>query len=669
MKRQADMRGISLIEGLVAVVILAVGLLALFSFQAGVLRSGADAKTRTEAMQLASSRLGELRDMATQSSVYANRTAFFTELAKEAGVAPWPDAANRRFWVSTCVDGPEAGPLVRVRVSWTDSAILCSTASPTANQLVDASAEIGLKNLAAGVLLAETTPGGGTVKAPTGEAQYGLGRTNVAGLSYGRDQMGNPNADKGKVMSDNGDGTLIVRSTDGNYQLLDASGTILIEAPSPLGIISGNVYVPASMSIERDYIKVGAPDVSWCVTQPFDQLLAADGSAVYDRIPYNCYFGAGWYGAIGPFVFEPDPNFEFDPEDTNPTFIRSEFKTGDNVCVGDDGAPMTAYSNSRHPQLSTIRTYRGYKALTTSDGTPRLDAQGRALFGSSGIVHEKEEDVGSYKSLFARADHDFVLARINGQAVDTDCLPPLQAGNAIAADFFSTDLNPPDDGNPGKFYCLTPTCPSPLPTDTGQSVNSTPITLAGRFLLNGSDVGIPAATVLVNDSIACSVTAAEGATQYSCTVSILEGGSWTGYVTATVPTGYTLLSARKDFTAITQNQVWDFEVQTVTAQSRTISGYIALSGQGVNSFGGLTSSPAGDCQPTPQTTGTNYVQGPFTCTYADLPAGSVTLTVQTEYQLCGSTNKSTTVTVPTSGDVSDVKLCIGKNSGACNQCP
>lgn len=680
--RSKYIKGISLIEGLVAVVVLAIGLLAVFSFQVDVLRSGVDAKTRTEAMQVAGARLGELRDMATRFDTYGSQANFLTALQAEAGNAAWPNATDRRFWVSTCVDGTAAHPLVHVRVSWTNSTVACNNATPSAdqlNQLVDASAEIGLKNLASGVILNETKPAGGAIRAPTGEAEYGRGRTNIAGLNYGTD-LNNPNAGTGRIMKDNRatDGTLVVHATDGTYQLLNSAGEILIQSPTPLGTISGNVFVPASMSIERDYIKVGAPDVSWCITMPVEQLVNQSGNLVFDALPYNCYFGAGWYGAIGPLLYEPDPTYTFDPGDPNPTLIRSEFGTNDRVCLGEDGIADSGASTSRHPQLSFIRTYRGYTRLTDANGVPLVDANNKELFASSGIAHEK--DASGYTRLFSVTDHDFLLARITGQAADSDCSSRLAAGNAIVldgvamTDFFGSGLNPPADGNPGKFYCLTTMtsgCPSPLPTNTGQPVTSRSITIATQLFLDGSTNPqvINGATVTLNGATTCSPSGSS----YFCTVTVVEGGTWAGYVVVALPSGYQVAaggSSRVDLSNVTANQTVSFNVSTVTQLPRTIRGSVAFAGN-VTSFGGLGSSPVGNCQATPS--GTNYGAGPFSCSYGNLGADtSVALTVVTAQQnhvLCGGTNKQIIVPAPGTGDISGVKLCIAQNQGKCGQCP
>ena len=62
-------KGIGLLEVLIAVVVLAVGIMALSKFQGGLLRSGSDAKARTIATNLAQERMETLR-------TFDNRAAF-----------------------------------------------------------------------------------------------------------------------------------------------------------------------------------------------------------------------------------------------------------------------------------------------------------------------------------------------------------------------------------------------------------------------------------------------------------------------------------------------------------------------------------------------------------------------------------------------------------------
>lgn len=68
-KNTSYQKGIGLLEVLIAVLVLAVGIMALSKFQGGLLRSGSDAKARTIATNLAQERMETLR-------TFENRTAF-----------------------------------------------------------------------------------------------------------------------------------------------------------------------------------------------------------------------------------------------------------------------------------------------------------------------------------------------------------------------------------------------------------------------------------------------------------------------------------------------------------------------------------------------------------------------------------------------------------------
>ena len=65
-------RGFSLIEVLVAVVILSVGLLALAALQINIVRSSADAKSRSTALSLAQEKLEQAREFRSRGSDQIN---------------------------------------------------------------------------------------------------------------------------------------------------------------------------------------------------------------------------------------------------------------------------------------------------------------------------------------------------------------------------------------------------------------------------------------------------------------------------------------------------------------------------------------------------------------------------------------------------------------------
>jgi Tfp pilus assembly protein PilV len=670
--QRKQVRGVSLIEGLVAIVVLSVGLLALFGFQAEVLRASAIAKARTEALQLAQSRLGELRNTAsdyqayladpnTQNDTWGERVAKFPGYLQ--GLASAMDTRdNGRTDIGTNADfsfatNVAAGypPVVMVVVSWAGPGGVAESTT--------AAAQIGLKDAVGGALLAATDPSGGFIKAPTGEAEYGNGEKNTNWSTYDR-HGGNPNAGPGSIISDdgydNGDGTVSVIAEDGTFQLLDVtSNEILIKSKSPLGRIQGTVYIVDGMNLDG-IIKVGAPDVSWCTTadMPGEPIVNSGGSAIYDALPYTCYVGADWYGAIGPLVYKPNPAYVFDPDKTSQV-IRSEFGPNDKVCVGQDGVNNTGFANSRHPQQSFIRTYRGYTQLIDKEtNEPVRDAQGNILYASSGIKHEKNGSL--WGDLFLKTDHDFVIDTISSEA-DSACYDRLYAGEGAApvkVTFEKEGLaaDSPDRGNPGKFYCLTDICPKDLPVDTGERVVSIARRISGRFRDSNGN-GVPNGVVQTGTGEVCEVDS-EVVGGYVCTVYDL-GSGWTGNITATAPTGYSIASVdidgdgdldgvQRSFANLENDATGvDFVVQASTVTERIVGGMVNL--YGVDRFGGLSANPVPSLGCTYEKSGVDGVSGPFSCRYSDLPPNTVvTITVTTaksNHVLCGTVTKSTSVVV------------------------
>jgi hypothetical protein len=439
-------------------------------------------------------------------------------------------------------------------------------------------------------------------------------------------------------------------TADGSYQLLDEnSGEILIKSGSPLSVISGRVYVDTSLRIsDLTQVKVGAPDVSWCTTV-YDlsnsKILDGTSREIFSFVEYNCYVGINWYGAVGPLW--------------NDARGQTQFGPNDHTCVGDDSAPNTGNADSRHPQLSFIRAYRGYKPLKDPTGQYfMLDSNNNRLYESVGIG-AASGSADNYPG------QDFLLATINS-ATDAECQPLLGQGDSAEPDKVWPDvLTGQEDYNPGKFVCLNNTCPSVLPVDTGTAVaTQASHVISGSFLVSG----VPTAavqSVYTSDNENCIVA---GAT-YSCTVYDL-GGGWSGNLFATPSSGYSLLSSPAAFRALSVDAANADFTLSVSAP-RTISGNVVV-GTGAK-FTGLTSNQGGSCEPTRKANG-DPKAGPFTCTYSNLPSGSaVTLTISGDH-LCttsGTLSAPSAVSDPNltisniTGSIADVTIKIGKNVSPC----
>lgn len=469
---RAAARGISLIEALVALVILSIGLLALFNFQADLLRSGADAKARAEAVQLASNKLAELRELSASLSETAyDASTAFSNTTGEAVTGT--NAAFTVSWDDADLSSPGKGKRISVMVSWT---------SPSGSEQVQQVGDVFWKDPATSrYLLSQQLPDGGGLSMPSGGAEYGEGQVSGDLLTQ-LQTSGNENQNS----DGSGDGTIIHHTeSPSRYELIDlTTGDILLTSVSEFIVIKGRVYLDSGARTAVADVKVGAPDVSWCTTThndpsgtPDDVLL--DGaSASFHYVSYACYVGAGWYGSLQILALDADGNDTWDGSDRG--------------CLGEYGESDTGAIDSRHPQLSITRAYRGYN--------PNADY---SVFAVSGIE-------GSLSG------HDFLVTRITGSPTDSDCEGPLNITVAGSEFDFS--------GNPGDFYCLTSSCPNSLDA----TATPTLTTISGTV-----DLDYALTSAVTSDAIACTSSETAGDPDFiysvSCTVYDL-GSGWRGRI-------------------------------------------------------------------------------------------------------------------------------------------
>ncbi|KQV46232.1 hypothetical protein ASC95_26885 [Pelomonas sp. Root1217] len=119
-------RGVTLIEALVALLVMSFGMLALVGLMSN-LRRGADlAKQRSEAMRIARAELANLRDFSVLTSAGAPAGAkAYAGITNQAAATPvTPVDANTTYNVQRFVSAVPGGPAVQVRVSvtWNDRA-------------------------------------------------------------------------------------------------------------------------------------------------------------------------------------------------------------------------------------------------------------------------------------------------------------------------------------------------------------------------------------------------------------------------------------------------------------------------------------------------------------------------------------------------------------------
>jgi Tfp pilus assembly protein PilV len=339
--------GFSLTEALVAFSVVAIGLLAVATFQSGLFSESAYNKARMEALALAQQKIEQLKHY-TQ----ADETAYIDENGDGVMDADGTytdndivgqNAVFQRSWALGTVD---LGKDVVVTVAWTDAdnqqqAVSLASDIPWISPRTSADQIAGL-----------TDP---WVDSPTGRAKLGEGR--LADIPT-KDLISFPNIYPG-------DG-LEMYQHDDNLLLANSNGDILLtllEACSTTSgdckdfvRIAGTVYLDtANLRMSLEDIKVLASDAAHCARWVPDGTLASPPttpSGDYEYFHYTCYLGGGWHGNIG-FV------------------TTAGLQLTDKVCQGDP----TAFDEWEQPVIALRRAYRGMISKSVS-GTTKYFSHG-----------------------------------------------------------------------------------------------------------------------------------------------------------------------------------------------------------------------------------------------------------------------------------------------------
>lgn len=453
-------RGFVLIEALVAVVVVALGLLGIARLQSLTLTSSSDTKTRAQAVALVESELEARRNQIL-------RSAFDVSLADNLNVSSTSTVVggNTSFTLLTTV-GPVAGApnarLVTVTVSWTDmlQGRIPVQATPVSGRTI-----VSWDDPALGRSLQTGNVGGGlpsnfTLKTPTGVAVRG--DRSVQDCSGGQ-------------CSSTNDGITKIRTVNGVTQLLDASNRLIIYLAAKTDgsarqftTIRGRVYLDVSASGQAPSpsdISVRLSSEGECIYNNADNeaLEVCSGSPctnanrLYKYYTYTCYVGEGWYGNVG---------------------LWNASNQTPKICVGDptfNSGGSNGTLISPHPTESNTRSYRGFKASGSSfvsTGVQGGTHYGYVLTGNSstdsqytvarGAPVPSSYKPGSYSSLATNSDadrfsHHFLVTRNN-----QSCLSRMNLGM------------PDFSRNAGGYFCISPdddaaadACPSIWPGFVG----------------------------------------------------------------------------------------------------------------------------------------------------------------------------------------------------------
>lgn len=487
--------GFLLIEVLVAVLIVAMGILGLAKLEAMVVGSAGEAKSRSAAMALARSQVDTLRSNILQAQFTSN-VATGTRTDTVNGIE------FSTAWTVSQPDLTLQNRLVRVSVSWTDRS--------GNTQTVTLDSVIAWNDPVLGNMTQTSTSD--NVIAPTGAAKRGKG-------SYS----------PGQTVS-------VETGSDNVTRLVNANGdTILYIEPDSNGqaqqftIIYGRVHFDNTVNSNQlpssDKVFVRLSSEGECIYDHASANLitlptgATGNSIKYKYFSYRCYVGPGWYGNVGVTVIN---------DTSTPT-----------ICVGDPSFTDTSFTATPAATESTIRSYRGFRLSGTTYISTGV--AGGSVYGDDGGITTKagkpipSDYTGVYGiTLGSTSDffkQDFLVTKVTGNMSCSEQMQQISGSNTF----------PP---NAGKYYCINPdnwsvdATGNQCPTNWFSTANnnSCGITVSGSFnppvTPDSSATSTTSVTCTMSDSSTCSCQATAGTSNYSC--SMTTGSSQTATITASM---------------------------------------------------------------------------------------------------------------------------------------
>lgn len=530
-KTMKAVAGFTILEGLISLVVVAVGAAGIAMLNSVLLQTTGESKARGEAAKVAQAWVEDAREFVLEDGCASLTLGTYTPDDPYIGVnanysitrtlsaidsdSPWRD-------VTVCVtwDGGTCGqPGNRVLLS---STVSCAGTGTSARATGDAAAGIG-----------------NFIKTPSGRAT--VGGNPVPG------ETGTPNTIQIGPNDTVEDGTQTVVRDDGySLALLDLDGNVLLtvprlpceDTPPAFSTISGKVFVGTNNQgnpIAADAnLFVLSSDASYCARLPYDPAWVLPAGATGNQVKYRytyyqCYIGAEWWGNIG--------------------LVRTDnANSNDRVCVGN---PLDSNINtifSRHSQRSTTRGYRGYRDLPNN----RYETQGigESADQVNAACSTRTKTVYQYTPNHLRGHH-FVHANITGQSTCQTKMVELNNFNpqyslgqtAGAPNTVATLADPAQkiitaNTNPGRFYCMSNddgiTC-----RDVGLGGDPRETLLRGEIVRVPNPIadGIqPQLTGITGLDNACETTTwsvnAAGNYEYTCQINWqgFPGSSWSGHI-------------------------------------------------------------------------------------------------------------------------------------------
>lgn len=435
-------KGFGLIEVLVALAIMAVGLLAVGAFQSSLVTESADSKARAEAIAIAQSRIEELRNYTLDALNAEEFNTLFVAITD--GNSSTHPGTNTTFTRTETISSPNDTKELTVTVSWvdaTDEAYEVILKTELAWESPSLSGEID--NLADADTL---------VRSATGRAKLGEGQVtgdDVPDPDINGDLTGLLDRGDGDLRLTSGDDIVLTLKDaceigDGNQVekctgFVEISGRVYLDTVEQASWQLGEIFVKASDAAfcQRYYLKADEQGVMQPVAINLSTTDAYEtDNGDYKYYDYTCYLGGGWHGNVG-IVFS----------DSTTSGVGVGIK--DKVCQGDPTS-IDAYAD---PRVASRRVYRGMTYLIdASTGLQEVDPDtGLNIYYSIGVKDAMK--LPDPNAVPTQASHDFVVTQLSDND-GSSCIGVSNNGPMLRTDSKSGELF---SGNPTDFYCLNST--------------------------------------------------------------------------------------------------------------------------------------------------------------------------------------------------------------------
>ncbi|QDP02031.1 prepilin-type N-terminal cleavage/methylation domain-containing protein [Thalassotalea sp. PS06] len=424
-------KGFGLVEVLIALAILAVGLLAVGIFHSDVIEQSNGNKAKAEAIAIAQQRIEEMRNYTGQASDIDEFNSLFTITTGYTNNKT-VNGNNATFTRSESISQTGDTKKVALMVSWQNS-------QGDTEQVVLES-ELGFGSAALSGQLGMDLGSDPLVRSATGRAILGAGQVEAGDtidMSSNGDMTGLLDRGDGDLRLTNGEeeGSDVVLTLEDACELddneqrttlpctgfVEISGKVYIDTTTQKSLKPGEVYIKASDAAYCQRYYMGVDELGKAKPVQIDEsttttMLTSNGD--YHYFDYTCYLGGGWHGNIG-------------------VMLASGISQRDKICQGDP----TSLNAFEDPRIAARRVYRGM-AYAMSGDSPITDLSGDTVYYSVGVSDAlKLPQPGE-------ASHDFVIS---------DMSPGSNEGELCILENIMVRTDSYIDGEAGKLFQGVPT--------------------------------------------------------------------------------------------------------------------------------------------------------------------------------------------------------------------